>query len=504
MAHSAGVAGRDLVDARRVGVSPSLSLGIGGPTELTIGLMHQSQWDRPDYGVPWIDFAGAAVSHPAPVPWNNYYGFRDDYSEVTADIATVSLRHDLGDGWAFDDQLRVAGYSRGYRITEPTISALVAPATPLASLTVARTVRGGASREAFLEDQADLSGSFQTWGLTHRLVLSAQVGQQTSDPTVLSFSGVPATNLIAPDEQMLFSGASKPKSIVRFTADTAAISAGDTVDLGPRWQFDGAIRLDRFAADYNNAVPQPVVFQHTDVQPSYRAALLYALTPSARVYAMWGTSFDPSAESLSLSASTADLAPEHNQTVEAGLKWSPRPALLLSGALFRTTQFNSREPSPIDPTLTILAGTARSEGLELLAQGQVTARWLVLGGYTYLDAKIVASPDDDVGQPLQNAPRHNLRLFSSYDLSSRLTVGGGLDYASSRVPSSTPDPNGQRQSVPGFTTLSALVRYRLSPHVALQLNADNLANDHYYDGLDDNHVNIGAGRSLRLTVVVEH
>jgi len=504
VAHSAGVAGRDLVDARRVGVSPSLSLGIGGPTELTIGLMHQSQWDRPDYGVPWIDFAGAAVSHPAPVPWNNYYGFRDDYSEVTADIATVSLRHDLGDGWAFDDQLRVAGYSRGYRITEPTISALVAPATPLASLTVARTVRGGASREAFLEDQADLSGSFQTWGLTHRLVLSAQVGQQTSDPTVLSFSGVPGTNLIAPDEQMLFSGASKPKSIVRFTADTAAISAGDTVDLGPRWQFDGAIRLDRFAADYNNAVPQPVVFQHTDVQPSYRAALLYALTPSARVYAMWGTSFDPSAESLSLSASTADLAPEHNQTVEAGLKWSPRPALLLSGALFRTTQFNSREPSPIDPTLTILAGTARSEGLELLAQGQVTARWLVLGGYTYLDAKIVASPDDDDGQPLQNAPRHNLRLFSSYDLSSRLTVGGGLDYASSRVPSSTPDPNGQRQSVPGFTTLSALVRYRLSPHVALQLNADNLANAHYYDGLDDNHVNIGAGRSLRLTVVVEH
>ena len=201
--------------------------------------------------------------------------------------------------------------------------------------------------------------------------------------------------------------------------------------------------------------------------------MLYALTPSAHVYAMWGTSFDPSAESLSLSASTADLAPEHNQTVEAGLKWSPRPALLLSGALFRTIQFNSREPSPTDPTLTILAGTARSEGLELLAQGQVTARWLVLGGYTYLDAKIVASPDADVGQPLQNAPRHNLRLFSSYDLSSRLTVGGGLDYASSRVPSSTPDPNGQRQSVPGFTTLSALVRYRLSPHVALQLNADN-------------------------------
>ena len=241
-------------------ISPSLSLGIGGPTELTIGLMHQSQWDRPDYGVPWIDFAGAAVSHPAPVPWNNDYGFRDDYSEATADIATVSLRHDLGDGWAFDDQLRVAGYSRGYRITEPTISALVGPATPLASLTVAGPSAVAPRARPSSKTRSTSADHSRDLGTDPQAGAERPVGQQTSDPTVLSFSGVPATNLIAPDEQMLFSGASKPKSIVRFTADTAAISAGDTVDLGPRWQFDGAIRLDRFAADYNNAVPQPAVF----------------------------------------------------------------------------------------------------------------------------------------------------------------------------------------------------------------------------------------------------
>ena len=72
------------------------------------------------------------------------------------------------------------------------------------------------------------------------------------------------------------------------------------------------------------------------------------------------------------------------------------------------------------------------------------------------------------------------------------------------MPSSVPDANGFWQQVPGYTTLSALVRYQLSPHVGLQLNAENLTGAHYYDGLDDNHVNIGAGRSLRLTVVVEH
>lgn len=465
--------------------------------------VYQSQWGRPDYGVPWIDLTGTTVSHPAAVPWNNYYGFTDDYSRVSADIATASLRHDLGDGWVLHDQLRYAWYGRSYRTTEPTLSNVVAPGTPLSSLTVARFVRGGSSKEGFAENQADLTGSFETWGLKHSVVVSGQFGRQTSDPTVLSFSGVPGTNLIAPDEAMAFSGSAKPKSIVRFTADTAALSLGDTIGLGPRWQFDGAVRLDRFAADYENAVPQPISLQHTDVQPSYRAAVLYALTANAHIYAMWGTSFDPSAESLSLSASTADLVPEHNETVEAGLKWSPRPALLLSGALFQTTQFDAREPSPIDPSLTILARTARSQGVELLAQGRVTSQWLALAGYTYLDAKIIASPNDDDGRPLQNAPRHNLRLFSSYDLTPRLTIGGALDYASSRVPSSVPDANGFWQSVRGYATLSALVRYQLSPHVGLQLNAENLANAHYYDGLDDNHVNIGAGRSVHLTLLVE-
>ncbi len=503
MGYSSGIAGRDLVDARRFGVSPTLSFGMGGPTELTVGLMHQQQSGRPDYGVPWIDLAGTTVSHPAAVPWHNYYGFTDDYSRVSADIATATLRHDLGDGWVLRDQVRYAWYGRSYRITEPTLNNIVAPGTPLASLTVARTVRGGSSSEGFAENETDLTGSFETWGLRHSLVVSGQFGQQTSDPTVLSFSGVPGTNLVAPDEAMAFSGSAKPKSIVRFTADTSALSLADTIDLGPRWQFDGAVRVDRFAADYQNAVPQPTSLQHTDVQPSYRAAVLYALTPGAHAYVMWGTSFDPSAESLSLSTATAALLPEHNETEEAGLKWSPRPALLLTGALFRTTQFNAREPSPIDPTVDILAGTARSQGVELLAQGRVTSQWLVLAGYTFLDAKIVASPNDDVGQPLQNAPRDNLRLFSAYDLTPRLTVGGGLEYSSSRVPSSVPDANGFWQRVPGYTTLSALVRYQLSPHVGLQLNAENLANAHYYDGLDDNHVNIGAGRSVRLTVLVE-
>ena len=494
MGETTGVSGRDSVFNRRAGAAATLAVG-----GLTVDYMHQSQRDRPDYGLPWIDIAGQASSRPAMVPWRNYYGFSDDYSDVAADIATLAYAHAIGGRWTLGDQLRVASYRRNFRIVEPTISEIVPLGTPLSSLTAARTARGGSSREGIIDNRVDLTGAFSTHQLSHTVVISADVGKQTSNPFTLSFSHVPGTNLVDPDESQLFSGAAAPKSRVRFTAQTVGLSAVDSIAFG-HWRLDAAARIDRFAADYENVVPTFVALHHVDLVPSYRLALIYTPTPAVNTYVMWGTSFDPSAESLSLSASTADLAPERNETIDAGLKWTQR-GLVASAALFRTTQLNTRETSPTDPTVTILAGTARAQGVEFLVQGRV-GRWLLQSGYAYLDAKIIASPNADVGQPLQNAPRHNLRLFAGYDLTPTLTVGGALQAQSSRVPSSFLDPNGFRQVVPGYATVSALVRYRIRPGITLQLNAENLSNAHYYDGLDDNHVTPGAGPSVHFTLVV--
>jgi len=287
---------------------------------------------------------------------------------------------------------------------------------------------------------------------------------------------------------------------VRFTADTAAGYIGDTLEFGRLFELEGVARVDQFNATYDNAIPTPTVLQSPDVEGSYRAALVYKPARDARVYVMWGTSFDPSAENLSLSATTADLAPEREHTLEAGAKWNLNRSLLLSADIFQTVQDNYREADPVDPELETIAGTARSRGFELLAQGRITPRWLVLSGYTYMVAKIIASPNDDIGQPLQDAPRNSVRLFSTYDITDRLTAGGGLNYSSSRVPSSLPDPNGFWQAVPGYTTVSLLARYQLRPNLSLQVNVDNLFDEHFYDGTDDNHVNIGAGRSVHFTL----
>lgn len=504
MAQESGIAGRDVVGTKRVGVAPSISFGIGGPVQFTLSDLYQQQWDKPDYGVPWIDIGkpGTDISYPAQVPPENFYGFRSDFSHVDVNILTAALRAQLADAGVLRNQLRFAVYNQSYREAEPGVGPIVAPGTPLDTVTVTRTERGGTIHQSVLDDQLTFTTSFHTFGVMHNAVFGLEAGRQTSDPTVYKFSGVPGTNLIDPDENQPFSGTFKPSSQVHFVADTEAAFATDTVELGQYWEVNAAARWDRFDADYQNQVPTHASLQHVDSKPSWRGAAIFKPQDDVSAYAMYGTSFDPSAEGLSLSASTAALAPENSHTVETGVKWDPNTHLLLSTALFKTIMNNLREASPTNPALQILAGTARSQGVELQAQGYLTSKWLTLAGFTYMDAAILNSPNGDRGSQLQNAPRENLRLFSAYDLTDKLTLGGSMNYTSTRVPGTVVDGNGFRQRVPGYWTASALARYRIAARLSVQLNVDNIADRRYYDGLDDNHVNVSAGRSAVLSVIV--
>src|SRR5690606_2941836 len=105
LAHTGGVADRDGAKAERFGFAPSLALGLGSATSLTLSYMKQVADDRPDYGLPWLESA------PAPVPRNNFYGFSSDYLETDADVGTVQLDHEFSFA-RFSSQVRYASYRR--------------------------------------------------------------------------------------------------------------------------------------------------------------------------------------------------------------------------------------------------------------------------------------------------------------------------------------------------------------------------------------------------------
>ena len=67
MAHGNDVPGRDQIYKRRWGVAPSLTLGMNGPTRLTLSFLHQTDDNLPDFGVPALYASGSTASRGNPI-----------------------------------------------------------------------------------------------------------------------------------------------------------------------------------------------------------------------------------------------------------------------------------------------------------------------------------------------------------------------------------------------------------------------------------------------------
>jgi catecholate siderophore receptor len=276
--------------------------------------------------------------------------------------------------------------------------------------------------------------------------------------------------------------------------------------LGEKLDLIGGARWDRFDADFTQSVAPIAAFKRVDEMTSLRAAIVYKPNSDGSVYFGYGSSFNPSAETLSLSASTVNLEPEKNRTYEVGSKWELfSRKLSLRGALFRTEKLNAREPDPNNPLLNVLAGQHRVNGFELEAQGNMTRRWQMLSSYAFMDSKLVKSNAFPlaVGSQLANVPRNTFSLWTNYELPIRLKIGGGGQFIDSRTASSTAplDPvTGLVRRVPGYWVFNAVAKYPLSEHFDLQINGFNLANKYYFDQIHPGHITPGPGRSALIGI----
>ena len=498
MGDEGNVAGRDVAENRRFGIAPSLSFGLGTPTRLTLGYFHQNANDTPDYGIPWL-FNG-----PAPVDRTHYYGFRDgNYLRTSDNIGTARVEHDFNANLSIRDQFRYATYARDALITEAQIPSGVTLTTPLSSINVTRHEIGVTSVETFLDDQVDLTAHFRTGPIHHDAVAGIEAGRETSDPTRPTWTSVPTTSLLNPDPDQVLNGNVAITSRVNTTSDTAGAYALDTMKIGRHWDVTGGVRWDRFDTDYRQNVAPASAFHRVDEMTSWRAAVVYKPVAMGSVYADAGTSFNPSAESLSLSASSANLPPEKNRTLELGTKWDfPQDRLSLRAAIFQTKKLNAREPDPSNPLLNVLAGTQRVNGAQVEARARLTSRWDLLAGYAHLDGKLVASNyyPAAIGAGLANVPANTFNFWSTMRLPWHTEMGAGGNYVSSRTASSTApfDPvTGLVKQIPGYWVFNAMARHSLGEHMDLQVNVSNIADRYYYDEPHPAHIVPGAGRSAQ-------
>ncbi|MGN6514542.1 MAG: TonB-dependent receptor [Rhizomicrobium sp.] len=535
------VAGRPFVHNERWGIAPAIAFGIGTRTAFSLKYLHQTENNVPDYGIPF------AFGKPAPVPRDTFYGLpSDDHFGANVDVVTGRVDHKINEWLSVSDTARYGRYSFDSRQTaaiygtancftggvryagapvctgaasdQPvtTFNPLYPVAgTPLDQIFVLRDRPSSMGLTRTAMNNTNLKADFDTGLLKHTIVAGVEFDRETADLVrfVNQDGQIVPVALLDPDPFETFPGHQitvRQKPNTRTQTFSAYVT--DSVDIGEHWSVIGGVRYDNFRAKFDQdfgATKQH--FRHVDEVASPRAAIVYKPTDVASIYFSYGTSYNPSAENLSLAASNKDLAPEKDRTYEVGAKTMVLDGLLgLTAAAFDTQMTNARITDPLNPSLQSLEGTERVKGFELGAQGHITDSWEIVAGYTYLDTSAVGLAGPGVKGPIPNTARNQANIWTTYDFDSGLKLGIGLNYIGRReagtdngtVPGGIIVPK-----VPGYTTLDGMIAYQVNDHFSLQLNGYNLTDKYYFMNSyftrpNENHTVPGPGRTVLLTASI--
>ncbi len=515
MGEHSEVAQRDLVRNSRWGIAPSLAVGIGGRDTLTVEYLHQEENDIPDVGIPVIN------GEPAQVARNLDYGLASDRFIANDNVATARFRHQFSDAVSISDTLRYADYVFSDIFNGPNFAYRGSPgapaaATPLASVLVGRDSPSSSGHRTNLINQTDFTATFATGPISHTVVAGTEFGREHDDTVryVNPFgtaNETPATLLLSPNPFEI-----APTEPGRTRAVTTAYSAAayviDTVSFGDRLDVIGGVRYDRFAAHYRPSALIAGVsaaslapLDHVDHVWSPRASIVFKPTAHQRFYFSYGTSFDPSAEALSLSSKTANLAPVIARIVELGAKFDWMGGrLVTTAAIFRTQIDNAQITDPDHPTQIVLAGNQRVDGVELGITGHLTRKWEITAGYTYLNGKTLASSNAaTVGKQLANTARNAANLWTEYEFSDHFELGLGANYLGKRYADFA-----QSAVLPSYIMVDAMAAYTVNSHLTLRANVNNVFDklawvNSYYASATENHIIPSPGRTALFTAAVK-
>ena len=208
----------------------------------------------------------------------------------------------------------------------PSIRYFPVAGTPLSQIFVERDRPSSEGTIGTMMNETDLTADFTLFGDVHNhLVTGVQLDKENASLQRYS-------NQLSSDRSHAAAGAqsgrglprhARPRITSRPLTKTATIGtyAVDNIDIGDQWSVVGGHRASTISAPTTPSRRHRAAhFVHNDNIGSPRAALVYKPTDNSSVYFSYGTSFNPSAETLSLSASNQGLAPEQDHTFEVGGK----------------------------------------------------------------------------------------------------------------------------------------------------------------------------------------
>ena len=485
---------RDQGFLKREAIAPSVLFAPSDRTRILLQADYLRDRRLTDNGIP------AFQGRPVDVPASTYYGAangRDvDFSQSEVWSTTATLDHEFSDTLRLHNAFRYYDYTLDRQNTIPNIVNEAARTVTLNRQSTDRAEHGWFN-------QLELSGTFSTGPLEHKLLLGFEAGRQSKYELRIDRANIATVDLFNPVLPVLPLSVSGNPSTNRIGVyKTLGFYAQDMIALGEHWKVLAGLRHDRFRQEVHQRIAGQPDLARTDTFWSPRIGLVWQPTPTQSYYASWNKSYQPSGETFALSASSADIAPEKTINREIGAKFD-----LFDGKLSATISAFNLKRSDIkatDPVLlrVVPVGVQRTRGIEASAQLELAEGWQAIASYAYLDARITKSPALDSGVPIQGnrptlTPTHSASFWLMRNFGDRFGLGGGVNYVGDRQANLA-----NTVVLPEYVTADAMAWARLGKFKA-QLNIRNIFDRDYIVSAHGTVGNLnmpGAPRSAMLTL----
>jgi catecholate siderophore receptor len=523
LAYETDIAGRDFANVKRYGFAPSVSYQINDHAKNTLSYIYQNDDNIADRGIPMLpgSFFGTSYRQPAPVPRNTYYGVatpgQNDVEQTEAHTLINKFEYEFQPGLKFTNSTGYSYVERFNRTRPVQISATnlfptatggtayaagaITPSTPLSSIWINNTNHfANQTNNELISNVSDLNAKFATGFVEHNVLAGVEVSHENREQYRTVFGDAYRINAAAPNPYV--SGTLDPRTGATISSsDTVGVYIQDQLKITEWLELLGGVRFDNFEANtkaytFNrgtgavvssgtllngSAIAAPTDLPSNNDFVTYRAGVVLHPTSNSSVYYMHGTSANPPAEFLTTSNGQQSLAPVLSETDEIGTKidfFNNR--LNFNAAIFRTKKQGDYENSGTTASPTYVAiGNSQVEGFEIGASGKLTDLWSIYGGYAYLKSRLTDSlTTANIGNELANTPKNSFSIWSTYDMTPDLTVGGGAIFVDSRWTSVTNDGR-----VPSYWRFDAMAAYKVTKNLKLQLNVYNLTDEYYFDTL---------------------
>jgi iron complex outermembrane receptor protein len=336
---------------------------------------------------------------------------------------------------------------------------------------------------------ASLNGHFDVFGMKNDFsvgtngFVNEQYSYRNSIATVLG-SASRANPVVLPTRPIPNNGGQYEAA----SLTEQSIILGDTFHFNEQWAVQGVISSSFLSSKSFSAADKLTGADSRAATLSPTVSLIYKPIPKLTAYATYAQSVEEGDQAPAGTANVNEfMAPYQDTEYEAGVKYAVSDALLVTFDAFHMT----RPLATTNATTNIFSvvGTQRNNGVELFAQGNITPDLSILGGVTYIDAKLIGTGVGTTSNKwVVGVP--DVKSDVVLDYHPAFAKGFALTTAA-HFEGARAATNTNNSFAPSYATLDIGVRYStpfMGHYLTARFQVINVTNVSYYSSIADGNI----------------